>query len=277
MARPKITDPHLRVAHSIKEQIMTRQFTAKQLRACELILRLSWGCGKETAYIPHLAYFECVGLYKQDAHSTCSLLVAENVIYWDPTTCHFAFNKDFDQWKVSLYQVAVARGNLLADLIKENLSRSCPQVSVSLTQQLVNHLPPSKYITYPLSLKTEAGKEKERKGKEITTGSGEGPEMSKNFAEFVKIYENEIGMLSPMLAQELDLLSTDFTLQWFEEAVKESVRMNKRALKYITAILERWGREGYKAPMGRKTGMPPGRPPTHQLPTTEELKTAWKK
>jgi len=110
------------------------------------------------------------------------------------------------------------------------------------------------------------------KEKEITTGS-----VSKNFAEFVKLYENEIGMLSPMLAQELDILSTDFTLQWFEEAVKEAVRMNKRALKYITAILERWGREGFKSPIGRKTGMPPGRPPAHRLPTTEELKTAWKK
>jgi len=288
MARPKRSDPHLRMAHSINEQIMIRQFTAKQRRACDLILRLSWGCGKETAYIPHLSFFEVVGLYKQDAHPTIALLVAENVLYWDKQTSHFAFNKDFDQWKVSLYLSGVARQELLPKLIKTNLSKDCPSVSESLTHQLVNHLPPSKYITdapvsislTPLATKSKLvnkRKEKEIKGNKISTTTTEPFCTSKNFGDFCRIYEQNIGMLSPILAQELDLLATDFSLVWFEEAVKEAVTCNKRALKYIAAILERWGREGYKAPMGRKTGMPPGRPPKAQLPTAEELKSSWGK
>ena len=275
MARPKRSDPHLRIAHSIEEQLMTRQFTAKQLRACRLILRLSWGCGKETAYIPHPSHFEVVGLYRQDAHATLSLLVAENVIYHDKLSGHFAFNKDFDQWKVGLYQVAVLRGDLLGELIKANLSQSCPLVSDSLTQQLVNHLPPSKYITYQPSFKTEAGKEKERKVKKDTTAATAPTEQSKNLAAVVELYEKNIGMVGPLIRDDLIRISTDYRLDWIREAFKEAVSMNKRALKYIEAILDRWGREGFKAPIRKNTGMPPGRPPKSQLPTGEELEQGW--
>lgn len=256
---------------------MTRQFTAKQRRVCDLILRLSWGCGKETAYIPHLADFEVVGLFRQDIFATLTLLQAENVIYWDREGHHFAFNKDFDQWKVSLHQTAVLKASLLADLIKTNVTRRHPPVSESLTQQLVNHLPPCKYITYTPSLESEAAKEKERKGNKISTTTGQ-QKMSKDFGEFCRVYKENIGMLSPLLAQELQLLFNDFSFEWFEEAVKEAVTWNKRSLQYISSILKRWSVEGFKAPMGRKTGMPTGRPQRPaQLPTGQELAESWGK
>ena len=66
---------------------------------------------------------------------------------------------------------------------------------------------------------------------------------------FAKIYESEIGSLTPMISDELQELETDYSLEWFAEAVKVSVENNARKLKYVRAVLERWKINGFKAPM----------------------------
>lgn len=82
-------------------------------------------------------------------------------------------------------------------------------------------------------------------------------EPSEEFAEMCKIYEN-IGGLSPKISDELQDILEDYGLQWFDAAVKEAVMNNKRNLKYILAILERWKVEGFQSPMKKPT--PAGRP-----------------
>ena len=123
----------------------------------------------------------------------------------------------------------------------------------------------------------EREREKEKEKENISPPAAAEPALlnSKNFGEFCRIYEENIGVLTPFIAQELETLCTEFQVSWYKEAVKEACSINKRALKYVAAILDRWGREGYKAPIKRRTGMPPGRPPRFQLSTTEELKRSW--
>ena len=65
----------------------------------------------------------------------------------------------------------------------------------------------------------------------------------KNLAE---IYEQNIGVITPMIAEELKMLSEEFSLEWFTEAIKEACGQNKRNLKYVKAILERWKVDGLK-------------------------------
>jgi len=100
--------------------------------------------------------------------------------------------------------------------------------------------------------------------------------LSKNFGAVCRLYEQNIGMLSPILAQELDEIATTYEINWIEEAIKEACVMQKRHLKYVGAILERWGIEGYKAPMGKAFKGILGRPNKGQLPTGDELEKAWK-
>jgi DnaD/phage-associated family protein len=59
-----------------------------------------------------------------------------------------------------------------------------------------------------------------------------------------KTYEDNIGALSPMLADELKEIEKDYPSGWFEDAVKEALGKNVRNLKYIKAILARWKVEG---------------------------------
>lgn len=59
-----------------------------------------------------------------------------------------------------------------------------------------------------------------------------------------KLYEDNIGMLTPMIADELKDMEKTFPPAWLEEGIRIAVQSNKRSLRYIRAILERWRTEG---------------------------------
>jgi len=63
------------------------------------------------------------------------------------------------------------------------------------------------------------------------------------------LYEQNIGSLTPLLADEMRDAEQIYPEDWIEEAFREAVRLNKRNWKYILAILERWRVEGkHEAP-----------------------------
>ena len=57
-------------------------------------------------------------------------------------------------------------------------------------------------------------------------------------------YEENIGMLTPMIADELREAEKVYPKTWINEAIKEAALRNKRSWDYISAILERWTAEG---------------------------------
>jgi len=58
------------------------------------------------------------------------------------------------------------------------------------------------------------------------------------------LYEQNIGMLTPMIAEELREAEKLYPETWIKDAIKEAVSLNKRNIKYILRILERWSAEG---------------------------------
>jgi DNA replication protein len=58
------------------------------------------------------------------------------------------------------------------------------------------------------------------------------------------LYEQNIGIITPMIAEELKEADRLYPAQWIEDACKEAVTLNKRSWKYIARILERWASEG---------------------------------
>jgi DNA replication protein len=61
------------------------------------------------------------------------------------------------------------------------------------------------------------------------------------------LYEQNIGLLSPLLADELKDAADQYPAEWIEEAFREAVQHNKRKWSYIRAILRRWETEGKQA------------------------------
>jgi DNA replication protein len=58
------------------------------------------------------------------------------------------------------------------------------------------------------------------------------------------LYEQNIGIITPMIAEELKDAERLYPPEWIEEAFKEAVALNKRSWRYIARILERWASEG---------------------------------
>lgn len=58
------------------------------------------------------------------------------------------------------------------------------------------------------------------------------------------LYEENIGMLTPMIAEELKEAEKLYPAPWIEDAFREAVSLNIRRWRYISSILERWAAEG---------------------------------
>jgi DNA replication protein len=58
------------------------------------------------------------------------------------------------------------------------------------------------------------------------------------------LYEQNVGLLLPMVAEELKDAAERYPADWMEAAFREAVQQNKRSWSYIRAILKRWESEG---------------------------------
>jgi len=61
------------------------------------------------------------------------------------------------------------------------------------------------------------------------------------------LYEQNIGLLAPLIADELKDAADHYPAEWIEAAFREAVQHNKRKWSYIHAILRRWETEGRQA------------------------------
>ena len=82
-------------------------------------------------------------------------------------------------------------------------------------------------------------------------------------ANIFELYEENIGMLTPLLSEQMVEAESTYPWSWIEEAFKIAVSRNVRNWRYIDAILRRWAAEG-------KDDGEPGRYP-QKTPNTEGL------
>lgn len=58
------------------------------------------------------------------------------------------------------------------------------------------------------------------------------------------LYEQNIGVMTPLIADQLRDMEKTYAPEWIHEAVEIAVSNNKRNLKYIQSILRRWEIDG---------------------------------
>ena len=61
------------------------------------------------------------------------------------------------------------------------------------------------------------------------------------------LYEQNIGILTPMIIEELRQASSNYAQEWIEQAIHEAVVLNIRNWRYVRRILERWEHDGKQA------------------------------
>lgn len=169
MANPQPTDAHIRIAHSIEEQLMVSLFSEQQRRILDLILRLSWGCGKKYAVIPHQADFEIVAVGKGHIKTHLDWLITSKVIIREGQI--YAFNKNFDQWHVS--RALAYTSAKMAGLVKMNLEKPDDEKANESIKKV------TEYVTNC------------KDGKVTEYGTIENPEVTENGTETLRNTERE--------------------------------------------------------------------------------------
>jgi len=124
---------------------------------------------------------------------------------------------------------AVARGTLLRVSVKD------PEGGDSQESWYFLNDPPSRQAVEEI----ERG---ELKLEGMPSRPGEGVEVER--PNIFALYEQNIGLLQPLIAEELREAEKTYPAAWIEEAFKIAVERNARNWRYIQAILERWAREG---------------------------------
>ena len=77
------------------------------------------------------------------------------------------------------------------------------------------------------------------------------------------LYEENIGVLTPMVADELRDAEKEYPVGWVADAIREAAASNARSWRYVAAVLERWKKVGRGAQVRGKFGR-------HTEPLTEE-------
>ena len=60
----------------------------------------------------------------------------------------------------------------------------------------------------------------------------------------ITLYEQNIGLVTPLLLDELREAEERYPMHWIEDAIREAVRANARSWRYIKKVLERWAAHG---------------------------------
>jgi DNA replication protein len=60
----------------------------------------------------------------------------------------------------------------------------------------------------------------------------------------LSLYEQNIGLVTPILLDELREAEERYPSAWLEGAIREAVRANARSWRYVRKVLERWATDG---------------------------------
>jgi len=77
--------------------------------------------------------------------------------------------------------------------------------------------------------------------------SGDGQiliQLTRERPNIFKLYEKNIGAITPIMAEILKEDEQTYPIDWIEEAIRIALTHNVRNWKYIQAILDRWQKEG---------------------------------
>lgn len=150
--------PYIRIANELFDAIMQTDFTKRQIKILDFVIRMSYGCGRESALLRPVD-FELVGIYKSDIRKELSYLEKSGVLLLEGEA--ISLNPDFRSWRVS--SVRLVDQERWQRLIKRNLDAARAEGKTPRTTQPSTHLgvsevpPAAECSTDPAVSETSSG------------------------------------------------------------------------------------------------------------------------
>ncbi len=79
---------------------------------------------------------------------------------------------------------------------------------------------------------------------EVIWQAGQPPRVTPEKPNVFRLYEQNIGLLTPLIADHLVSALERYPQEWIEDAIGESVSYNRRSWRYVQRILEQWAAQG---------------------------------
>lgn len=98
MANPQ-PEQFTRISNELYTAIMQTNFSKRQRKILDLVIRMSYGCGKKHATLRPLD-FELVGIHKTDIRQELAHLQQAGVLFIEGD--QISLNKDYERWRVGL-------------------------------------------------------------------------------------------------------------------------------------------------------------------------------
>jgi DnaD/phage-associated family protein len=99
------------------------------------------------------------------------------------------------------------------------------------------------------------------------------PDTDSDLADVVQAYTDNIGMIGPLIREEIIAALDEFPKWWVLDAIKEGATHSARSWKYVSAVLSDWRANGHaRTP---DSADPP--PPTHVVLPDIDLMDEWEK
>jgi len=124
---------------------------------------------------------------------------------------------------------AIARGTLLSTQVTDGtIDDACLFLNTSGNERLLRDL-----ATGAATL-----------GELVPVAAPREADQSDERTTIYALYEQNIGLLTPLLAEELHEAEETYPAAWIEDAFREAVAQNKRSWRYVRRILESWSSRG---------------------------------
>jgi DNA replication protein len=136
-------------------------------------------------------------------------------------------------------EAACARGTLLClEVEAEGGPDACYFLNTAANQQVIQRIQSGQQRLGPLK---------------AVVGSGPPPALPR--PGIYELYEQNVGLLTPLIAEELREAEATYPAEWIEDAFREAVAYNKRNWRYIRRILDTWATRG-RGERGENRGHP---------------------
>lgn len=103
MANPQIEDGFIRIPNKLLHAMMATEFTGRERRILDAIIRYSYGWNKETAYLTVKQLHQITGLSPvkgSTIHRVLRRLIDANVIKRIDTNL-YQLSTDYEKWKIN--------------------------------------------------------------------------------------------------------------------------------------------------------------------------------
>ncbi len=145
---------------------------------------------------------------------------------------------------VSLAEL-VSKGWLAEDELRQALAKAVERRVLLSLEVEVDGKTEELYLVNDASGRREIEKIQQGKVPEVRPLIDRAGKSGKSeLGNIFSLYEQNIGLLTPMIADELREAEKLYPWEWIESAFREAVALNKRNWRYISRILERWAVEG---------------------------------